>query len=160
MQLQLYAARLHDMEPKLDETTVTAWARLVRVQQLLLEQVETDLKQAGLPSLRWYDVLLELHRSGSQGLRQYEIGAAVLLSKYNMSRLLDRLEKEKLVERYVCEEDGRGARVQITAAGRDLLKRMWPAYSAAVSEHFAQHYNKTELKQLAGLLGRLPGVAR
>ena len=45
------------------------------------------------------------------GLRQFEIGAAVLLSKYNVSRLLDRLEKEKLLERYVCEEDGRGAHV-------------------------------------------------
>jgi DNA-binding MarR family transcriptional regulator len=148
------------MESKLDETTLTAWARLVRAQQVLLERVEAELKKARLPPLRWYDVLLELHRAGSKGLRQFEVGAAVLLSKYNVSRLLDRLENEKLLERYVCEEDGRGARVQITPAGRDLLKRMWPVYGAAISEHFSQHYNKTELKQLAGLLGRLSGVAR
>jgi len=148
------------MEPKQDEITIIAWARLVRAQQLLLERVEMDLKKAGLPPLRWYDVLLELHRAGSEGLRQFEIGAAVLLSKHNVSRLLDRLEKEKLLERYVCEEDGRGARVQITTAGRELLRRMWPVYGAAIAEHFAQHYNKTELKQLAGLLGRLSGVAR
>jgi len=148
------------MEPKQDEITIIAWARLVRAQQLLLERVEMDLKKAGLPPLRWYDVLLELHRAGSEGLRQFEIGAAVLLSKHNVSRLLDRLEKEKLLERYVCEEDGRGARVQITTAGRELLRRMWPVYSASIAEHFAQHYNKTELKQLAELLGRLPGVAR
>jgi len=148
------------VEPKLDEISITAWARLVRAQQVLLERVEADLKQGGLPLLRWYDVLLELHRAGSSGLRQFEIGAAVLLSKYNVSRLLDRLEKEKLLERYVCEEDGRGARVQITDAGRDLVKRMWPVYSAAITEHFAQHFTKTELKQLAMLLGRLPDVAR
>lgn len=148
------------MEPKLEETTLTAWARLVRAQQLLLERVEADLKQAGFPPLRWYDVLLELHRAGAEGLRQYEIGDAVLLSKYNVSRLLDRLESENLLERYVCEEDGRGARVQITAAGRDLVKHMWPIYGAAITEHFAQHFTKTELKQLAMLLGRLPGVAR
>lgn len=148
------------MEPKLDEITVTAWARLVRAQQVLLERVETDLAQAGLPSLLWYDVLLELHRAGSRGLRQFEIGAAVLLSKYNVSRLLDRLEKEELMERYMCEEDGRGARVHITAAGRDLVKRMWPVYGTAITEHFAQYFSKTELKQLATLLGRLPGVVR
>jgi len=148
------------MEAKLDETTITAWARLVRAQQLLLERVEADLKQGGLPPLRWYDALLELHRAGLKGLRQFEIGAAVLLSKHNVSRLLDRLEKEKLLERYVCEEDGRGARVQITAAGRDLVKRMWPVYGSAISEHFAQHFSKTELRHLAKLLGRLPGVAR
>jgi DNA-binding MarR family transcriptional regulator len=148
------------MEPVLDETTLTAWARLLRAQQVLLERVEAELKKAGLPPLRWYDVLLELHRAGSNGLRQFEIGAAVLLSKHNVSRLLDRLEKEKLLERYVCEEDGRGARVQITTAGRELLRRMWPVYGGAITEYFAQHFSKTELKQLAALLSHMPGVAR
>jgi DNA-binding MarR family transcriptional regulator len=148
------------MEPVLDEATLTAWARLVRAQQVLLERVEAELKKADLPPLRWYDVLLELHRAGSKGLRQFEIGGAVLLSKHNVSRLLDRLEKEKLLERYVCEEDGRGSRVQITTAGHELLRRMWPVYGRVIAEQFAQHYNKTELKQLAGLLGRLPGVTR
>jgi DNA-binding MarR family transcriptional regulator len=148
------------MGPKLEESTITAWARLVRAQQLLLERVETNLKEADLPPLRWYDVLLELHRVGAKGLRQYEIGAAVLLSKYNVSRLLDRLEQEKLLERYVCEEDGRGARVQITATGRNMVARMWPVYGEAITEHFAQHFSRTELKQLAALLGHVPGVAR
>jgi len=148
------------MKTQLDETTLNAWSRLVRAQQVLLAQFEADLKQGGLPPLRWYDVLLELHRAGTTGLRQFEIGEAVLLSKYNVSRLLDRLEKENLLERCACEDDGRGARVQITDAGRDMLKRMWPVYGSAIHERFAQYFNKTELQQLARLLGRLPGVAR
>ena len=61
------SGRLIRMDPKLDETTLTAWARLVRAQQVLLEWVEVELKKAGLPPLRWYDVLLELHRAGSRG---------------------------------------------------------------------------------------------
>ena len=96
------------------ETTVTAWARLMRAQQSLLARVEADLKKSGLPPLRWYDVLLELNRAGSTGLRQYELGAQLLLSKYNLSRLIDRLQKERLVDRQACAEDGRGARVRIT----------------------------------------------
>lgn len=35
---------------------------------------------------------------------------------------------------HVCEEGGRGARVQITSAGCDLLKRMRPVYGAAITE--------------------------
>ncbi len=143
-----------------DQVTIQAWARLVRAQQLLLERVEADLKAAGLPPLRWYDVLLELHRTGQAGLRQFEIGEAVLLSKYNVSRLLDRLENEGLLARYVCEEDGRGAQVLITEKGDDLLKRMWAVYGVAVTERFSQYLNKAELKKLATLLGQLPGVAR
>ena len=143
-----------------DENTVQSWARLVRAQQLLLERVEADLKQGGLPPLRWYDVLLELHRSESDGLRQYEIGEAVLLNKYNVSRLLDRLEREGLIDRYACESDGRGAQVRITTSGKDLLKRMWKVYGIAITEHFARHFTRSELSRLAVLLCKLPGVCR
>ncbi len=148
------------MEPKPDPNKLMAWARLLRTQQVLLERVEAELKQAGLPPLRWYDVLLELRRAGTQGLRQFEIGTAVLLNKYNLSRLLDRLEAQDLLQRDLCEEDGRGARVRITPAGRDLLKRMWPVYGGAINAHFARHFNNKELRQLSVLLGRIPGVAR
>ncbi|HYQ71541.1 MAG TPA: MarR family transcriptional regulator [Gammaproteobacteria bacterium] len=143
-----------------DEKTVQSWARLVRAQQLLLERVEADLKQGGLPPLRWYDVLLELHRSEPDGLRQYEISEAVLLNKYNVSRLLDRLEREGLIDRYTCESDGRGAQVRITASGKDLLKRMWKVYGIAITEHFARHFTQSELSRLALLLCKLPGVCR
>jgi DNA-binding MarR family transcriptional regulator len=143
-----------------DENTVQSWARLVRAQQLLLERVEADLKQGGLPPLRWYDVLLELHRSEPDGLRQYEIGEAVLLNKYNVSRLLDRLEREGLIDRYACESDGRGAQVRITTPGKDLLKRMWKVYGIAITEHFARHFTRSELSRLAVLLCKLPGVCR
>ena len=51
------------MTAKLADITVTAWARLIRAQQAMLERVEADLKTAGLPPLAWYDVLLELNRT-------------------------------------------------------------------------------------------------
>ncbi|MEZ5585511.1 MAG: MarR family transcriptional regulator [Sedimenticolaceae bacterium] len=148
------------MDKRNEDLQITTWARLIRTQQLLLERVEADLKAADLPPLRWYDVLLELHRAGRDGLRQYEIGAAVLLSKYNVSRLLDRLEGEGLLVRQACEADGRGAQVQITPGGRALLKRMWPVYEAAIQTHFAVPFSKAELKQLSMLLAKIPGAAR
>lgn len=143
------------MSRQTENSAVEAWARLVRAQQMLLERVESDLKAAGLPPLRWYDVLLELHRAGNAGLRQFEIGSAVLLSKYNVSRLLDRLEARNLLAREACDEDGRGARVRISRRGRSLLKRMWPVYEQAIDTHFAGNFNALELRQLATLLGRI-----
>lgn len=147
------------MNKKPDEITIDAWARLVRAQQLLLERVEAELKHAGLPPLRWYDVLIELHRAPG-GLRQYQIGEAVLLNKYNVSRLLDRLEREGLIARYACESDARGAQVRITAEGGKLLKRMWNRYAKAISEHFGQHLTKSDISSLSALLCKLPGVCR
>jgi DNA-binding MarR family transcriptional regulator len=147
------------MTKRPDEITIDAWVKLIRAQQLLLERVEGDLKQAGLPPLRWYDVLIELHRS-PEGLRQFEIGDAVLLNKYSVSRLLDRLEREHLIARYTCKHDARGAQVQITAEGSRLLKRMWNNYARAINAHFTQHLSKSDIERLSVLLCKLPGVCR
>jgi len=105
-------------------------------------------------------VLLELHRAGRAGLRQFEVGEAVLLTKYNVSRLLDRLEGEGLLVRYVCEEDARGAQVVITDKGEALRERMWAVYGPALAEHFTAFFTRAELEQIAELLGRVPGVGR
>lgn len=143
------------MTRKVCETTLKAWVRLVRAQQALLERVEADLKAAELPPLGWYDVLLELNREENGQLRQYEISDKVLLSKYNCSRLLDRLEKEGLVKRSSCKEDRRGANVAITKEGKALLKKMWPVYERAIGEYFARYLSEAEVAQVAELMERL-----
>jgi len=136
------------------EDVIKAWARLMRAQQMLLERVEGDLKRAGLPPLGWYDVLLELSRRDTGRLRQFELGDKVLLSKHNLSRLLDRLENEQLISRQACEEDRRGAHVVITRQGRTLLKKMWPVYERAIGEHFGRLLSGQEAMVLANLMQR------
>ena len=142
------------MSATVSENVVTSWACLMRAQQVLLERVEGDLKRAGLPPLGWYDVLLELSRSDIGRLRQFELGDKVLLSKHNLSRLLDRLESEGLIRRQACEEDRRGAHVVITRQGRALLKKMWPVYERAIGEHFGRLLSEEEAVSLGNVLQR------
>jgi DNA-binding MarR family transcriptional regulator len=114
---------------------IRAWTLLVRAKTRVLGAVEEALRQAGLPPLAWYDVLLELRRAGHCGLRPYELERRLLLAQPNVSRLLARLEAAGLVARHVCPEDRRGQMVVVTAAGRDLQERMWPVYRAAIEQH-------------------------
>ncbi|MBG13360.1 MAG: MarR family transcriptional regulator [Alcanivorax sp.] len=137
------------------QNTITAWARLLRTQGQWQAEVHQALKTADLPPLAWYDVLLELHRVGDAGLRQYQIGEQTLLTKHNLSRLLDRLENEALVTRRECAEDGRGNVVLITAAGRRLLKKMWPVYGRVIRERLEDRLTEQEIATLATLLGKL-----
>jgi DNA-binding MarR family transcriptional regulator len=137
------------------EQTITAWARLIRTQNVLLDKTHAALKAAELPPLNWYDVLLELHRAGDGGLRQYEIGDHVLLPKYNLSRLIDRLESEGYVARAACPEDGRGNRVQITPAGEHLVKRMWRVYGTIIHEALEVRLTAAEISMLAQILDKL-----
>lgn len=132
-----------------------AWARLLRAQKVLLERVESALKEGGLPPLAWYDVLLELSRDSHDGLRQYEISERILLSKHNLTRLLDRLEAKGLVVRGECPEDARGNIVSITAKGRALQKRMWPVYADAVRTGFMDKLTTEDIEALHRALGKV-----
>jgi DNA-binding MarR family transcriptional regulator len=145
------------MTEELSAEAVRSWARLVRVEQLLLDQVERDLKIAGLPPLVWYDVLLELVREPGGRLRYRDLRAKLLLAKHNLSRLLDRLEAERLVAREPVEDDARGAQIAITEAGRQMQKRIWPVYRRAIARHFASKLSGTDVQQLGRILNKLRG---
>jgi DNA-binding MarR family transcriptional regulator len=141
--------------PKPCPETVTAWARLVRVQQALLAAVEKDLKEAGFPPLAWYDALLELTKAPRGELRPLELEQKMLLPQYSTSRLIDRLEEAGYVERKTCPGDGRGQFVAVTTAGRSLQKKMWDAYGAAIHRHVGSKLAGDDAAKLAELLGRL-----
>lgn len=138
-----------------DETTILAWARLVRMSGSLVACVEADLRRAKLPPLAQYDALLELHRAGVKGLRPFELQHQMLLAQYNVSRLIVRLVNAGLVERMVADDDGRGQLLRITKNGKDLLKRMWPVYASAIERHFGQRLKPAEIKSLAAILDKL-----
>jgi DNA-binding MarR family transcriptional regulator len=140
---------------KPDGIVIRAWARLMKAQQLALAAVERDLKAARLPPLVWYDVLLEVERAGGKGLRPFEIERAMLLAQYNLSRLIDRIERAGYVERRNCEDDGRGQMIVVTERGKALRRQMWPIYARAIGTAIGQSLSPSEAETLAGLLGRI-----
>ena len=140
---------------KPSETAVQAWAKLIRAQQRLLDGVEDDLKRADLPPLVWYDVLLELRRDPEGRLRHRDLHKRMLLAKYNLSRLLDRMAGEGVLEREPVPDDARGEYLRITSAGRDLQRRMWPVYERAIQQRFAAHLSAADVDHLTRILARL-----
>ncbi|MDA2919338.1 MarR family transcriptional regulator [Desulfobacterota bacterium AH_259_B03_O07] len=146
------------MPEKLTNIETQAWVGLVKSQQTLLDKVEAELKRHGFPPFSWYDVLLELDLKSEGRLRFNEIGKRVLISKYNVTRLLYRLEEHGLVRREACVEDGRGTYAVITKKGRDLRRRMWPVYREGVRKHFLSHFNTKELSQLVEFMRRIRNI--
>lgn len=136
-----------------EDAKVDVWVALVRAQRVALATVERALKDAQLPPLEWYDVLLELERGGP--LRPRDLQDRLLLAQYNLSRLLDRMESDGLVCRERCAEDARCQWVRATDAGKALRKRMWPVYSAAISEAVGQKLSDADAKKLNLLLSNI-----
>jgi DNA-binding MarR family transcriptional regulator len=142
-------------EEKPTEAAVQAWARLVRVEQALLDRIEEDLKSAGLPPLVWYDALLELVREPGYRLRHRDLHRRMLLAKYNLSRLLDRMETDGLIGRQPVNDDARGEYVRVTTRGRDMQKRMWPVYRRAIAKHFSSRLSIDDVDQLLHILSKV-----
>jgi len=132
-----------------------AWAQLTRAQQLLARRIEAGLKANRLPPLVWYDVLLELSRAERGCLRHRDLHQKMLLEKYNLSRLLDRMEENGLVTRNPSPDDARGSDIAITDSGRALRQRIWPVYRDIVTDYFAARISANDITTLNGILARL-----
>ena len=143
------------MKRKPSTEATAAWIRLMRVQGRVLDAVEQDLKKAGFPPLAWYDALLELSRAPSGELRPVELERQMLIPQYSASRLIDRLVEDGLAARRECKVDKRGQFIEITEAGRELQKKMWNAYSAAIEKHVGSKLTDADATKLCALLDRL-----
>ena len=143
------------MAKELSEAAVGAWIALMRAQQTALLKIERAFREAELPPLAWYDLLWELDRAGTEGLRPFELEERILIAQSNISRLIDRLAERGHVMRERTEEDGRGQRVRITTPGRELRRRMWPVYAKALREAVGSRLTEREAHMVATQLTKL-----
>ncbi|MBL4740595.1 MAG: MarR family transcriptional regulator [Sneathiella sp.] len=135
--------------------TVKAWIMLLKAHRTALTSVENALKKAKLPPLIWYDILLELERSGDKGLRPFQLEKELLLPQYGISRILERMEKAGYLSREMCENDGRGQRLVSTEAGLKKRAEMWTVYGPAIEETVGTKLSPDQSKATAELLNLL-----
>ncbi len=141
-----------------NEPTIRAWAAFLGAHAHALRAVEEKLKAAGQPPLAWYDVLLELDRAGGR-LRIGELAKRIVVEPYNMTRLLDRLEAEKLLRRERVAGDRRGAMAVLAAEGAALRRSAWPHYRRAILDVFGV-LSEREADVMARSLRKVTGHLR
>jgi DNA-binding MarR family transcriptional regulator len=138
-----------------------AWRGLLRVHTALVRQLDAELDAAHALPLTSYDVLIYLQSAPGKRLRMAELADSVLLSRSGVTRLVDRLEREGLLVRDACVDDGRGLFAVLTDKGEELLARARPTHLAGVRERFLRHFSEDELRTLAQLWERVhPGAAK
>ncbi|CAB3912604.1 Transcriptional regulator SlyA [Achromobacter animicus] len=136
------------------------WFSFVRAHRLMIREVESRLAAAKLPVYAWYDVLWGLESGPGGTRRMHELADALAIERYNLTRLVDRLEQEGLVQRARSAEDGRAAFATITKEGRALRKKMWKVYEGTVAEVFLSQFSADEQNKFAAALDQAAAVAR
>jgi DNA-binding MarR family transcriptional regulator len=141
----------------LEPAHLAAWRAFLRTHATIVRRIEADLAAAGpdiLP-LDWYDVLVPLADHPARRMRMWELADAVVLSRVNLTRRVDRLEAAGLLRREPVPTDRRGAYAVLTDAGLAALRRTWPHYGRAIVARFGRRLSTAEAEQLAALLDRL-----
>jgi DNA-binding MarR family transcriptional regulator len=149
------------------ETTVNltaeelgAWRGLLRVHTALVKTLDAELMAEHELPLSSYEVLITLASAPGHKRRMAELADSVLLSRSGMTRLVDRLERDGLLVRDTCTDDGRGCFAVLTEKGLELLARARPTHLDGVRERFLAHFSADELRVLADAWERvLPGAA-
>src|SRR5687768_9399062 len=122
-----------------------AWRGMLRVHSALVKALDAELLAEHDLPLTSYEVLINLQAAPGHRRRMAELAEGVLLSRSGMTRLVDRLERDGLIERDACTEDGRGMFAVLTDKGEDLLSRARRTHLDGVRERFLQHFDRDGL---------------
>lgn len=128
------------------------WFSFVRAHRCLIREIERRLAEQELPPYAWYDALWGIESGIDGARRMHELADVMAIERYNLTRLVDRLEKDGLVQRLKAQGDGRGAIARITDEGRMLRKRMWTVYKQAVDELFLAEFDEAQQRAFASAL--------
>lgn len=101
-----------------------------------------------------YNILRILRGAGENGLPTLEIGNRMLEHSPGITRLIDRLERKKLVERVRSDIDRRLVTCKITSTGLEVLEKLQSGITQ-LHEEVSQNLDSTEKELLLTFLKRI-----
>src|SRR5450755_986850 len=137
-----------------DQRGLAAWQSLLRAHASLMRELATDLAMRSRLPLGDFDVLAQLAGAGGE-LRMTELAAKTFGSRSAMTRRVDRLVGEGLVQRMESASDGRGVVIAISEAGLSRLSAAVPVHVEGVSKLFIDQLDDEELEVLERALNKV-----
>lgn len=145
---------------QLDARQLRAWRGMLRVHATMTKALDAQLEAEHGLSLSSYEVLMYLNDADGRRMRMSDLASTVILSRSGLTRLVDRLERDGLLERQICASDARGCFASLTETGRRRLQAARATHLAGVRTLFLDHFGEAELDALGAAWERvLPGIA-
>lgn len=141
-----------------DDDRLSAWRDLQWATSLIMGRFAHDLSAQGL-TLEEFDVLVHLAWAKDGVLPLRELVASMVtgyrLSRSGLTRLLDRMERDGLVERTLSREDRRQFDVAISSQGRAVFDRVWPDHTEGLHHYFSESLTDRDVTALRRVLAKL-----
>lgn len=132
-------------DPRLD-----TWRTFLMAHALLTRRLDEDLRSEEGLTLGEYSALLQVAEAPGRALRMNQLANGIFLSRSGVTRLIDRLEADGLIERSTCMSDGRGALAVLTDAGLARLRAAATTHLRGIDQYFLAVVPGADLELLAG----------
>jgi DNA-binding MarR family transcriptional regulator len=145
--------------PLLAGASLTAWRSFLQSHAAIVRELDAELTAAEGLTTRDYEVLLYLAQAEDSKLPMSAIAERTMLTRSGITRLIDGLVAQRLIERVSCESDARISYASLTERGYEKLRDAGQTHVAGIERLFLKHFTGAELESLADLMGRLPGAS-
>jgi len=135
-----------------DKTALKLWLQLAKTSARLQYEITARLRTDYGQSMTRFDVLSQLARTDGKRLGVSALSRMLIASSGNISRLLDRMEKEGLLERSPARHDRRSIMIGLTPAGVELFAHMARDHEHWVSEILSDMPKANQQELLDGLI--------
>jgi DNA-binding MarR family transcriptional regulator len=132
----------------LDEHEQCAWRAYLRMQSRLTAALNRQLQAGAGLSLADYEVLVLLTDAPEGRLRPYEMQRTLEWEQSRLSHHLSRMQRRGLIRREECCDDGRGAYVMLTDAGRQAIGAAAPEHVNTVRRLFFDALSPEQVQAL------------
>lgn len=122
-----------------------------QIHDLLAREMEDE---TGLPFDR-YGLLLMLAQADGGELRPYDLAEVLPITPSGVTRLIDRLERDGVVERRACSADGRGTIVALTEHGEEVFRRAARVHLRGIDQHIGAVLTTNEMAELRRIMTKL-----
>ena len=145
-----------EQEPHwLDDGEMRAWRNYVVGASMLADRLHRELQDRHGVSLADYEVLVRLSEQPGRRMRMSQLADEVASSKSRVSHQVARMEREGLLRRRECPEDGRGVFAELTDKGMALLETSAPTHVEGVREHMIDLLSREEQEVVAKVFERV-----
>ncbi len=141
--------------PWLTPAQQQVWRSFVSGTTVLNERLDRDLRSTHGLSVPEYEILVWLSESPDRSIRMAKLAAAVSHSRSRVTHTIARLEREGLVVRGQCSEDGRGVSAVLTDEGFRLLETAAHTHVRGVHSYLVENASPEEFAVLGQIMQRV-----
>ncbi|WP_456698389.1 MarR family winged helix-turn-helix transcriptional regulator [Aeromicrobium sp. P5_D10] len=141
--------------PWLDSEQQHVWRAFLGATTVLTDRLDRDLRNQHGLSMPEYEILVRLSEAPDRSIRMAELADAVSHSRSRVTHTIARLEREGIVRRGQCSDDGRGVSAVLTEHGFSVLEQAAHTHVRGVNDYLIENADPEDFRALGRIMDKV-----